>query len=104
MIKICTIKATYNIPEDEDYIDDSPIDEDVIEDVVTFAELVNLMKSYSETSCYPASGSVNEWLTFSTSSYIDGSMTEYSLHYDRNNAAHNAKYWKRAMKAAGFVK
>jgi hypothetical protein len=104
MIKIVTIEATYNIPEDDEYVDDSPIDEDVIKDILTFTELVNLMKSYSEASCYPASGSVNEWLTFSTSSYIDGSMTEYSLHYDRDNAAHNKKYWTLAMKAAGFVK
>lgn len=103
MIKVVTIKATYAMPEDEEYIDDNPIDEEHREARLTFKELVQLMKFYTETSCYPARGDTREWLSYSTSSYIDGSLTEYSLHYDRN-PARSAKYWRKAMKAAGFIK
>lgn len=103
MIKVITIKATYASPDYEDYIDDNPIDEEHREERLTFKELVQLMKTYTEASCCPASGNTREWLSHSTTSYIDGSLTEYSLHYDRN-PARSAKYWRKAMKAAGFIK
>ena len=103
MIKVATIKATYASPDYEDYVDDSPVDEEHREEHLTFKELVQLMKAYTETSCCPARGDTREWLSYSTTCYIDGSLIEYSMHYDRN-LPRSAKYWRKAMKAAGFIK
>jgi len=71
----------------------------------TFRELVNELQRYSEASCSPAHGETYEWATSEGDiDYRTGEVTEYSLHYSRNNPARNAKYWRLAMKAVGFIK
>lgn len=70
---------------------------------LSFSELVSEMRNYSEVSSSPPIGSISEWMCNNVHhNYSTGEDTEYSLHYSRNNPARKAKYWKLAMKAAGF--
>lgn len=72
---------------------------------VTFRELVSIMRDYQEVSCSPASGSTYEWLTtYGDADMWDGSHRNESLHFSHENKPHVAKYWRRAMVAAGFIK
>lgn len=71
----------------------------------SFRELVELMRECGEASSKPSSGSIYEWLTcYGDMDMHDGSYTNYSLHYSRNNPDKNSKYWRLAMIAAGFAK
>jgi len=61
------------------------------EDVAySLCELISEMRQYSECSCYPAKGVPYEWLT---------SKGDIS----RNNPARNDKYWRKALRVAGFI-
>ncbi len=71
----------------------------------TFRELVSELQNYSECSCWPAQGDTCEWVnTEGDIDYRTGAETRYALHYSRSNPPRNAKYWRLAMKAAGFIK
>lgn len=70
---------------------------------LSFSELIREMRNYSEVSASPASGSISEWLCNNVShDYRTGEDTEHSLCFSRSNPARKAKYWKLAMRAAGF--
>lgn len=72
---------------------------------VTFRELVSLMKSHPNPSCYPARGEAYEWLsTYPETDYRDASERTESLHFDQENPACLTKYWRKAMIAAGIIR
>lgn len=72
---------------------------------VTFRELVSLMESHPNPSCYPPSGDANEWLlSHPSQDYRDRSETTESLHFSRENPPRMAKYWRKAMRAAGIIR
>lgn len=72
---------------------------------VTFRELVSLMREHPVASCYPTRGETYEWLsTYPSQDYRDCSETTESLHYSRENPPRMAKYWRKAMRAAGLIR
>jgi len=74
-------------------------------EAVTFRELVSLMREHPNPSCYPARGEAFEWLSsYPEADYRDASETTESLHYARENPARRAKYWRKAMMAAGIIR
>lgn len=105
MLTINLVTEFYDWPEtDEDEPAQEPSEADIRTEKVTFRELVSLMRDYSEASCYPAQGSEWEWLSRMDSDYIRGADRDETLHYSRENPTRNLKYWRAAMKAAGFIK
>lgn len=72
---------------------------------VSFRELVNLMREFTQPSCSPNDGSPFTWYSsgFYTSDYGTGTEREESIHFDRENTPNAAKYWKWAAKAAGLI-
>jgi hypothetical protein len=72
---------------------------------VTFRELVSLMESHPNPSCYPPRGEAYEWLSsHPETNYRDASETTESLHYCRENPPRRLKYWRKAMRAAGIIR
>ena len=72
---------------------------------VTFKELVSLMESHPNPSCYPPSGDSSEWLSsYPSQDFRDCSETTESLHYCRDNPPRRLKYWRKAMIAAGIIR
>ena len=72
---------------------------------VTFRELVSLMESHPNPSCHPPRGETYEWLSsYPETNYHDCSETTESLHYSRENPPRMAKYWRKAMRAAGIIR
>lgn len=72
---------------------------------VTFRELVSLMRAHPNPSCHPPSGETCEWLsTYPSQDYRDCIETTESLHYCRKNPPRMAKYWRKAMRAAGIIR
>jgi len=72
---------------------------------VTFRELVSLMRDHPNPSCHPPSGETSEWLsTYPSQDYRDASETTESLHFARENPPRAAKYWRKAMLAAGIIR
>ena len=59
---------------------------------VTFRELVSLMKSHPNPSCYPETD------------YRDASERTESLHFDRENSPRLMKYWRKAMIFSGIIR
>ena len=71
----------------------------------TFRELVREMERFPECSCCPASGDAHEWLTsYAEQDFRTGTYESESIHFCRSNPPHLAKYWRKAMKAAGILK
>ena len=71
----------------------------------TFSELVRELRDFSELSSSNSDGNIRDWVSTSSEDIVDyrtGEVTEYSLHYSRKNPACNAKYWAKALRAAGF--
>ena len=70
----------------------------------TFKELVSMFEDeFTNCSCVPASGNINEW--FTSDSEMDMFSGEYeheSIHYSRDNLPRSEKYWKKAMLFAGI--
>jgi hypothetical protein len=72
---------------------------------VTFRELVSLMKSHPNPSCYPPSGKAFEWLSsYPETDYRDASERTESLHFGHENPPRLMKYWRKAMIAAGIIR
>lgn len=73
---------------------------------VTFHELVELMESHYNPSCYPADGGIYEWYStnFEVIDYQEMIEEETSIHYSSDNPPRKAKYWKLAAQCAGIVK
>lgn len=105
MLTINLVTETYDWPDTED---EEPAQEptraDIDSQTVGFRELVGLMRGYAECSCSPARGSEWEWLTRIDADYRAGADVVETLHYSRDNPSRNLKYWRAAMRAAGFVK
>lgn len=71
----------------------------------TFREPVREMEGFPECSCSPASGDTGEWLTsYAEQDFRTGAWESESIHFSRSNPARVAKYWHKAMKAAGILK
>ena len=105
MLTINLVTETYEYPDTDEDIDiDGPTDSDIKTESVSFRELVSIMREYSEPSCYPASGSDFEWLSRYETDYRTGADIVESIHYSRDNPTRNLKYWRAAMRAAGFAK
>lgn len=70
---------------------------------VTLRELVLIIRG-GRPSCYPPSGSVNEWVSYHTNNnFTTGEETIESVHYHRNQSNPNAPtIWRRAFKLAGI--
>ena len=72
---------------------------------VSFRELVSLMESHPVPSNSHPEGSQWEWLSsHPETDYRDASETTESLHYCRENPPRRAKYWRKAMRAAGIIR
>ena len=105
MLTITLVTETYEYPDTDEDIDiDGPTDSDIKTETVSFRELVSLMREYSEPSCYPPIGAEYEWLSRSETDFRTGADTVESIHYSRDNPKRNLKYWRAAMRAAGFAK
>jgi hypothetical protein len=104
MLTINLVTETYDWPCGDEEPAQEPSDSDIRTESVSFRELVSIMREYSEPSCYPPVGADFEWLSRSETDYRTGADTVESLHYARENPTRNLKYWRAAMKAAGFVK
>lgn len=81
-------------------------------ETLTFRELVRMLRDYSKCSAYPCTGDVSEWVTSDVSMYSPyfrghmerGETREHSMHYSHTNPTRNAKYWRAALRASGFIK
>lgn len=74
-------------------------------EAVTFRELVSIMQDHPVPSCWPAGGSTYEWLSCHPEhDYRDCSDETRSIHFSRENKPDAAKYWRKAMIAAGIAK
>ena len=71
----------------------------------SFREIVDLLKDNGGTmSSYPSKGSIYDWLCGNPDiDYITGNQEMTSIHYSYNNPSRNAKYWTKALRAAGFI-
>ncbi len=72
---------------------------------MTFREIVEWMRG-GEPSCHPARGETWEWVSQDqgeTRAYFeDGERETRSIHFSRKNEPRKAKYWAKAMRAAGL--
>jgi hypothetical protein len=100
------ISKTYSVwtPEDLEHGESSESGYDFEDVEYSFRELVELMRRFEQPSQMPCDGNTRTWLTYFDEDMFSGDNTEYSLHYSRKNPPKNAKYWKLAMKVAGFIK
>lgn len=102
MIKVTRIETVYPAPDDEgDYCPDG--ESSSTDEEVSFRELIELLQDHIHPSCSPLRGDAFEW--FSTEAYqcpYSGEYTEHSLHFSRENPPRMLKYWKAAIRAAGF--
>lgn len=70
----------------------------------TFRELVREMENFPQCSCSPASGNTYEWLSsYAEQNYRTGEYSSESIHFSRANPPRLAKYWRKAMSAAGIL-
>lgn len=101
MLKITRVSTVYSSPSEDDYCIEG--ESDSHEEYVGFRELVDMMREHSIASCSHLNGTIYEW--FSTEAYQDPYSGEYSnesIHYSHDNPTKMLKYWKYAMKAAGY--
>ena len=67
----------------------------------TFRKLVGLLEG-GEASSYPRAG-LGDWVTHDGGTdYRTGEETRNSIHYSRDNPPRAAKYWVKALRAAGY--
>jgi hypothetical protein len=100
------INKTYEIVTHESAKDGESADSGFVYENVefTFRDLVRELEGYAFLSCSHGSGDTGEWV--STEPYQDpysGEYEAFSLHYSHQNHDKNAKYWRKALKCAGFI-
>ena len=74
------------------------------DEFMTFRELVAYIRNngYLYPSCHPATGDTCEWLnTEPETDFRTGEEETRGLHYAHRNPPRLAKYWRKAMRAAG---
>ena len=101
------VSRTFEVitPESAEYGESAESGFLVESEFVTFKELVTLMREHPVASCYPPRGETYEWLsTYPSQDYRDASETTESLHFARENPTRMAKYWRKAMLAAGIIR
>ncbi|NBW19467.1 MAG: hypothetical protein EBR82_66980 [Caulobacteraceae bacterium] len=104
MIKITRIIERQPPPDEHDDCPDYQVDDEMTEQV-SFRELVQEMRRFSLVSCSPAIGATYEWLlTEPAPDYMTGDEITETLHFDHDNPPRAAKYWRKAMHAAGLIK
>ena len=104
MIKIMRIIERNPAPNEHDDCPDFEIDDQIIEDI-GFRDLVEEMRRFTYPSTSHPSGSIYEWLmTNPEPDYRTGDVIHESLHFHHENQPRAAKYWRKAMKAAGLVR
>lgn len=105
MIRITLIETVYPAPADdeEDYCPDG--EASLREEEVSFRELVDLLRDYSQPSSVRCPGPF-DWASRpdSEQDYRTGEWTEYSLHYAHNNVPRTLKYWRKAWCVAGLCR
>lgn len=75
---------------------------------MTFREVVAMLRG-GETSCSPANGGINEWVTHyewnhgSRRHIEEGANESRSVHFSRANQVRKARYWALAFRAAGLT-
>ena len=67
---------------------------------VSFKTLVELMRGYESSSTYPADS--YSWLSLFNTDFRTGVETVQNLHFSPRNKSRYRKYWRIALKAAGF--
>jgi hypothetical protein len=93
--------STYESAEHGESAEDGFIVED---EPVTFRELVTLMREHPRASTSHLMGSQWEWLSaYPVQDFYSGAWTEESLHYSHMNCPKNLKYWRKALRCAGFT-
>lgn len=99
MIRVMFVETTYPAPTSDDEADYCPDgDSHVRDEEISFGELVCRMYEYTHTSCSPARGTTNEWVSAETEQdYRTGDFIERSMHYHHENHPRYAKYWRIAM-------
>lgn len=106
MILIHTIEEKYAYDE-EDYPSEDGGGFLTQNDPIGFRDLVWMMtnEGFRNPSSYPPSGSMFEWLSTDTETdYRTGEHSYKTLHFSMKNHPRKAKYWRKAMKAAGIIK
>ena len=102
------INKTYTVVTPESAENGDTADAGLIfaDEKYTFGQLVDEIRrdGYAYVSCSPATGETYEWITTEPDqNYRDGSWTDYSLHYSHSNPPAKAKYWRKALCAAGLI-
>ena len=104
MIKITRIIERNPAPDEHDDCPDYQIDDQITEQI-SFRDLVEEMRRFIYPSVSHPSGSIYEWLmTEPEPDYRTGDVIHESIHFDHDNPPRAAKYWRKAMKAAGLIK
>lgn len=104
MIKIIRIIERQPIPDEHDDCPDFVIDDEVT-DEVGFRELVELMRRFTFISSMPSSGAIMDYLsTYPDTDYRTGDEITETMHYAHENHPAKNKYWRKALKASGFIK
>lgn len=67
---------------------------------ITFKTLVELMRGYDAPSTFPADE--KSWLTALTINLKTGAETIHNIHFSPKNKNRYKKYWRLALKQAGF--
>lgn len=72
----------------------------------TFRELVRELRDCYSLSESPSRGGRDVWAStnWETSDYSTGTEREESVHFHRDNRDSLAKYWTKALRAAGLLK
>ena len=107
MILISLYETTYPAPDDaeDDFCPDGETEQLMVDEPVTFTELVRLMRQHSIPSCSHPRGEPFEWLsTEPEQNYTTGEWTERTLHFSLKNTQHQRRYWRLAMQAARFIR
>jgi hypothetical protein len=100
------INRTYSITTEESAEDGESAENGFIveDEPITFRELVSLMKDHPIASSSYLMGNQWEWLSsHPVQDYYSGAWTEESLHFSSMNHPRKIKYWRKALRCAGFT-
>lgn len=104
LVTQCFEIVTHESAEDGAAAESGFIEEDIS---YSFRELVEALRG-GEPSSWPCRGCTHDWVAVDkgeTRAYFEKGEREYrSFHFSRKNPDSKAKYWRKAMIAAGLAK